>query len=264
MSGKLILARDAAHARWKALLDRGEELPSYATRYAIMYAGPAKKPKHACSGSLGPTTAGRLDSYADDLLSRGAALVTIAKGIRSAAWTDACRKYGSVTSASPRSRRAIADQYITSSEVLDYDDLAWRQYVSLRLKTSRFSCNHRSRRGLYRILGRNTHDDRNTAEALARLDDDREIREPSKPFAGQSGRYEQPPDSVGPDMVKLYHAQNKKAALTLGAERLSNCAEILEKAARKEEAADYPALFRDMEAEYTTAAEELASFNRSR
>lgn len=109
----------------------------------------------------------------------------------------------------------------------------------------------------------------NTAEALARLDDDREIYEELiEAFLQDS-----PADMnnlrtavSALDMVKIaYHAHKiKGAALTLGAERLSNCAEILEKAARKEEAADYHALFRDMEAEYTTAAEELASFNRSR
>lgn len=155
LNGKLILARDAAHARWKALLDRGEELPGYATRYAIMYAGPAKKPKHACSGSLGPTTAGRMDSYADDLMSRGAALVTIAKGNRSAAWTDACRKYGAVYLGLPGGVAAlIADQYITSSEVLDYDDLGMEAVRLVTVKNlPAFLVTTARGEDFYRILG---------------------------------------------------------------------------------------------------------------
>ncbi len=124
LNGKLILARDAAHARWKAGLERGEPLPGYATTYPVMYAGPAKAPAGSCSGSLGPTTAGRMDTYADDLMSRGAALVTIAKGNRSSIWTDACRKYGAVYLGLPGGVAAlIADQYITESRVLDYEDL---------------------------------------------------------------------------------------------------------------------------------------------
>lgn len=124
LTGKLILARDAAHARWKAGLERGEPLPGYTTVYPIMYAGPAKSPPGAPSGSLGPTTAGRMDSYADDLMSRGAALVTIAKGNRSTAWTDACKKYGAIYLGLPGGVAAlIADQYITSSTVLDYEEL---------------------------------------------------------------------------------------------------------------------------------------------
>ncbi len=124
LNGDIILARDAAHARWKEQLDRGEDLPGYVSRYAIMYAGPAKKPHRACSGSLGPTTAGRMDSYAGELMSRGAALVTVAKGNRSTTWTESCKKYGAVYLGLPGGVAAlIADQYITASKVLDYEDL---------------------------------------------------------------------------------------------------------------------------------------------
>lgn len=135
LTGKLILARDAAHARWKAALDRGESLPAYATTYPVMYAGPAKTPPGFASGSLGPTTAGRMDSYADDLMSRGAALITIAKGNRSAAWIEACRKYGAWYLGLPGGVAAlIADQYITSSTILDYEDLGME---AVRLVTVR-------------------------------------------------------------------------------------------------------------------------------
>lgn len=124
LTGKLILARDAAHARWKAGLERGEALPGYTTTYPVMYAGPARTPPGSCSGSLGPTTAGRMDSYADDLMSRGAALITIAKGNRSNAWTNACKKYGAFYLGLPGGVAAlIAEQYITESTILDYEDL---------------------------------------------------------------------------------------------------------------------------------------------
>jgi len=124
LTGDLILARDAAHARWKEAISQGKALPSYTTKYPIMYAGPAKTPKGACSGSLGPTTAGRMDSYADDLMSRGAALITLAKGNRSNIWTHACKQYGGVYLGLPGGVAAlIAEQYITASSVLDYPEL---------------------------------------------------------------------------------------------------------------------------------------------
>lgn len=124
LSGKILVARDAAHARWQKLLDSGKNLPEYAAKYPICYAGPARTPEGKAIGSFGPTTAGRMDVYAESLMSRGAALVTLAKGNRSKAWTDACKKYGAFYLGTPGGIAAlIASEYIVSQEVIDYGDL---------------------------------------------------------------------------------------------------------------------------------------------
>ena len=124
LNGKILVARDAAHARWQKLLDSGKELPEYTTRYPICYAGPARTPNGKVIGSFGPTTAGRMDVYAESLMSRGAALVTLAKGNRSKGWTNACRKYGAFYLGTPGGIAAlIASEYIVSQEILDYEDL---------------------------------------------------------------------------------------------------------------------------------------------
>ncbi|MCR5725034.1 MAG: fumarate hydratase C-terminal domain-containing protein [Treponema sp.] len=124
VSGPILVARDAAHARWKALIDAGKPLPDYCSRYPICYAGPARTPDGAVIGSFGPTTAGRMDVYAEMLMSRGAALVTLAKGNRSKEWTKACAKYGAFYLGTPGGIAAlIASSYITAQEVLDYEDL---------------------------------------------------------------------------------------------------------------------------------------------
>jgi fumarate hydratase class I len=94
ITGSLIVARDAAHARIKQMLDAGQPIPQFFKDYPIYYAGPAKTPEGMPSGSFGPTTAGRMDSFVDLFQSHGASLVMIAKGNRSKAVTDACKKHG--------------------------------------------------------------------------------------------------------------------------------------------------------------------------
>ena len=135
LNGDILVARDAAHARWQKLLDAGKPLPDYCTRYPICYAGPARTPAGKVIGSFGPTTAGRMDVYADALMSRGAALVTLAKGNRSATWTDACKKYGAFYLGTPGGVAAlIASAYITAQKILDYEDLGME---AVRLVTVR-------------------------------------------------------------------------------------------------------------------------------
>ena len=94
LTGTLIVARDAAHARVKQMLDRGEAMPAFFRDYPIYYAGPAKTPEGMASGSFGPTTAGRMDSFVDLFQSHGGSMITIAKGNRSKIVTEACKKHG--------------------------------------------------------------------------------------------------------------------------------------------------------------------------
>ena len=94
LSGPMIVARDIAHATLKERLDAGQDLPDYFKAHPIYYAGPAKKPEGLPSGSFGPTTAGRMDSYVDLFQSRGGSLVMLAKGNRSAQVRDACKQHG--------------------------------------------------------------------------------------------------------------------------------------------------------------------------
>jgi fumarate hydratase class I len=94
LTGPLIVARDIAHAKLKERIDRGEGLPQYMKDHAVYYAGPAKTPAGYASGSFGPTTAGRMDSYVDLFQSQGGSMVMLAKGNRSQAVTDACKKFG--------------------------------------------------------------------------------------------------------------------------------------------------------------------------
>ncbi len=135
VTGPLLVARDAAHARWRERIRAGEALPDYAMRYPIMYAGPAETPEGRAIGSFGPTTAGRMDEYADELMSRGAALVTIAKGNRSEAWRSACAAFGSVYLGTPGGIAAlIAERHVVDSRVLDYPELGME---AVRLVTVR-------------------------------------------------------------------------------------------------------------------------------
>ena len=135
LNGNLLVARDAAHARWQTLLNAGKPLPDYCTRYPICYAGPARTPDGAVIGSFGPTTAGRMDGYADALMSRGAALVTLAKGNRSPQWTAACARYGAFYLGTPGGIAAlIASEHITAQKIIDYEDLGME---AVRLVTVR-------------------------------------------------------------------------------------------------------------------------------
>src|SRR5216683_3177201 len=131
LSGPLIVARDIAHAKLKERLDRGEGLPQYVKDHAIYYSGPAKTPAGYASGSFGPTTAGRMDSYVDQLMAAGGSFVTLAKGNRSAEVREACRKHGGFYLGSiggPAAR--LAQDCIRHVEVLEYPELGmeaiWR------------------------------------------------------------------------------------------------------------------------------------------
>ncbi len=124
LTGTMIVARDIAHAKLKERLDRGEGLPQYTKDHPIYYAGPAKTPEGMPSGSFGPTTAGRMDSYVDLFQSHGGAMITLAKGNRSQQVTDACKKYGGFYLGSIGGPAAIlAKENIKKVEVLEYPEL---------------------------------------------------------------------------------------------------------------------------------------------
>jgi fumarate hydratase class I len=131
LTGTLIVARDIAHAKLKERLDSGEDLPQYFKDHPIYYAGPAKKPAGHASGSFGPTTAGRMDSYVEQLQSHGGSMVMLAKGNRSAEVATACGKYGGFYLGSiggPAAR--LAKHSIKSVEVVEFEELGmeaiWR------------------------------------------------------------------------------------------------------------------------------------------
>ena len=124
LSGTIIVGRDIAHARWKTLLDKGRPLPAYLLEHPVYYAGPAKKPPGKPSGSFGPTTAGRMDSYVDLLQSRGGSLVMIAKGNRSNQVTRSCQRHGGFYLGAMGGPAAlIAEKHIRRVRCLDYEDL---------------------------------------------------------------------------------------------------------------------------------------------
>ncbi|EPR3206317.1 class I fumarate hydratase FumA [Enterobacter hormaechei] len=124
LNGTIIVARDIAHAKLKELLDNGEELPQYVIDHPIYYAGPAKTPEGYASGSLGPTTAGRMDSYVDLLQSNGASMIMLAKGNRSQQVTDACHKHGGFYLGSIGGPAAVlAQNSIKSLECVAYPEL---------------------------------------------------------------------------------------------------------------------------------------------
>ncbi len=124
LNGTLIVARDIAHAKLKELLDSGQPLPQYFKDHAVYYAGPAKTPAGYASGSFGPTTAGRMDSYVEQFQAAGGSLIMLAKGNRSKQVTDACKKNGGFYLGSvggPAARLAL--DCIRKVEVLDYAEL---------------------------------------------------------------------------------------------------------------------------------------------
>ncbi len=124
LSGTIIVARDIAHAKLQEIIDRGEALPQYVKDHPIYYAGPAKTPEGYASGSLGPTTAGRMDSYVDQLQALGASMVMLAKGNRSQQVTDACHKHGGFYLGSIGGPAAVlAQQSIKSLECVAYPEL---------------------------------------------------------------------------------------------------------------------------------------------
>ncbi|MDZ4347446.1 MAG: fumarate hydratase [Candidatus Binatia bacterium] len=124
LTGTMIVARDIAHAKLKERVDRGEGLPQYLKEHPVYYAGPAKTPAGLPSGSFGPTTAGRMDSYVDLFQSLGGSMITLAKGNRSQQVTDACKKYGGFYLGSIGGPAAIlAKENIKKVEVLEYPEL---------------------------------------------------------------------------------------------------------------------------------------------
>jgi len=124
LSGPMIVARDIAHAKLKERIESGQGLPQYVKDHPIYYAGPAKTPEGYASGSFGPTTAGRMDSYVDQLMEHGGSFVTLAKGNRSKAVTDACKKHGGFYLGSIGGPAAIlARDNIKKVEVLEYPEL---------------------------------------------------------------------------------------------------------------------------------------------
>jgi fumarate hydratase, class I len=124
LTGPLVVARDLAHAKIAERLDAGEPMPAYLRDHPVYYAGPAKTPEGYASGSFGPTTAGRMDSYVERFQAAGGSLVMLAKGNRSAAVTEACKRYGgfylgSIGGAAAR----LAQDCITKVDVLEYPEL---------------------------------------------------------------------------------------------------------------------------------------------
>ena len=124
LNGTIIVGRDIAHAKLKERLDRGEDLPQYIKDHPIYYAGPAKTPEGMACGSMGPTTAGRMDSYVELFQSHGGSMVMLAKGNRSQQVTDACKKYGGFYLGSIGGPAAIlAQNNIKSIECVEYPEL---------------------------------------------------------------------------------------------------------------------------------------------
>lgn len=124
LTGTLLVARDIAHAKWKEIIESGKPMPEYIKKHPIYYAGPAKTPEGYASGSFGPTTAGRMDSYADLLMSRGGSLIMLAKGNRGKNVREACGKYGgfylgTIGGAAAR----LAQDSIKKVEIIDFPEL---------------------------------------------------------------------------------------------------------------------------------------------
>jgi fumarate hydratase, class I len=131
LTGTLIVARDIAHAKLRERLESGQGLPDYVKNHPIYYAGPAKTPEGYASGSFGPTTAGRMDSYIDQFQAAGGSLISLAKGNRSAQVREACKKHGGFYLASIGGSAAnLAEHCIKKVEVLEYPELGmeaiWR------------------------------------------------------------------------------------------------------------------------------------------
>jgi fumarate hydratase, class I len=135
LSGTLIVARDIAHAQIKKLLDEGKPMPEYFKNHPIYYAGPAKTPEGMPSGSFGPTTAGRMDSYVDFFQSLGGSLIMLAKGNRSRQVIEACKKFGGFYLGSIGGPAAIlASENIKSVELVDFEDLGMEAIRKIRVE----------------------------------------------------------------------------------------------------------------------------------
>jgi len=135
LNGPIIVARDIAHAKLKERLDRGEGLPDYFQEHIVYYAGPAKTPEGYASGSFGPTTAGRMDSYVELFQRHGGSMVMLAKGNRSRQVTESCKKHGGFYLGSIGGAAAIlAEDSITKSEVIDYPELGMEAVYRIEVR----------------------------------------------------------------------------------------------------------------------------------
>ena len=135
LTGPMVVARDIAHAKLKERIDAGQGLPEYMKDMAVYYAGPAKTPEGMASGSFGPTTAGRMDSYVDEFQANGGSFVMLAKGNRSRGVTDACKTHGGFYLGSiggPAAR--LAQDCITKVEVLEYPELGMEAVWKIEVK----------------------------------------------------------------------------------------------------------------------------------
>ncbi|MCQ2151857.1 MAG: fumarate hydratase [Bacteroidales bacterium] len=135
LNGTIIVGRDIAHAKLKARLDAGEGMPQYMKEHPIYYAGPAKTPAGMACGSMGPTTAGRMDPYVDEFQENGGSLIMLAKGNRSQAVTDACKKHGGFYLGSIGGPAAIlAQNNIKSIECVEYPELGMEAIWKIRVE----------------------------------------------------------------------------------------------------------------------------------
>ena len=135
LTGTLVVARDLAHSKIKELLDSGKPIPQYLKDHAVYYAGPAKTPTGYASGSFGPTTAGRMDSYVEQFQALGGSMIMLAKGNRSAAVAQSCKKYGGYYLGSiggPAAR--LAQDCIKKVEVLDYEELGMEAVFKIEVE----------------------------------------------------------------------------------------------------------------------------------
>ena len=135
LTGTIVVARDIAHAKFKERLDKGEGLPDYLKQHPVYYAGPAKTPKGYASGSFGPTTAGRMDSYVDLLQSNGGSMIMLAKGNRSQQVTDACKKHRGFYLGSIGGPAALlAQDHIKKMELIEYPELGMEAVYRIEVK----------------------------------------------------------------------------------------------------------------------------------
>ncbi|OYY03815.1 MAG: fumarate hydratase, partial [Acidocella sp. 35-58-6] len=135
LTGTLVVARDIAHAKLKQRLDAGQGLPQYLKDHPVYYAGPAKTPTGMATGSFGPTTAGRMDSYVAEFQAQGASLVMLSKGNRSKDVLNACQKYGGFYLGSIGGPAAVlARDNITKVEVLEYPELGMEAVWKIEVK----------------------------------------------------------------------------------------------------------------------------------
>jgi fumarate hydratase, class I len=135
LNGTLIVARDMAHARIKEMLDNNEEMPEYFKNHPVYYAGPAKTPEGMPSGSFGPTTAGRMDSYVDQFQKAGGSMIMLAKGNRSKEVKEACKTYGGFYLGSIGGPAAIlAKENILSVETIDFEEMGMEAIRKITVK----------------------------------------------------------------------------------------------------------------------------------